>query len=156
MTTIGYGDFYPITSGGRMLVALLMLTGVRLLGSTAASLVLMFPMSPSRQRIPIDAAVRGVRKRGFLKRRLGQSRASAELSWGLTLKRRTSWKILITRKIRALRKIPIIGITDRGSIQPHRRYEMPFRFSLRMKSSRNAGHKRRSTLPRITRFLSFH
>lgn len=42
-----------------MLVALLMLTGVRLLGSTAASLVLMFPMSPSRQRIPIDAAVRG-------------------------------------------------------------------------------------------------
>ena len=37
-TTVGYGDLYPVTSGGRVAAVLLMLGGVALIGSLAASL----------------------------------------------------------------------------------------------------------------------
>lgn len=37
-TTVGYGDLYPTTGGGRIAAALLMMGGVALIGSLAASL----------------------------------------------------------------------------------------------------------------------
>ena len=33
MTTVGYGDYYPVTTGGRVIAAMLMVTGVGLFGS---------------------------------------------------------------------------------------------------------------------------
>jgi voltage-gated potassium channel len=33
ITTVGYGDLYPVTTGGRMIAALLMLTGVGMFGT---------------------------------------------------------------------------------------------------------------------------
>lgn len=33
MTTVGYGDKYPVTPGGRLLAALLMISGVGLFGT---------------------------------------------------------------------------------------------------------------------------
>lgn len=38
VTTVGYGDYFPVTTLGRIFAALLMLTGVALLGTVAASL----------------------------------------------------------------------------------------------------------------------
>jgi voltage-gated potassium channel len=37
-TTVGYGDFVPVTSAGRLAAALLMIGGIALIGSLAASL----------------------------------------------------------------------------------------------------------------------
>jgi len=38
ITTVGYGDHYPVTSGGRMVAAVLMLTGIGLFGTLTAFL----------------------------------------------------------------------------------------------------------------------
>jgi voltage-gated potassium channel len=38
ITTVGYGDLYPVTSGGRLVAALLMLTGVSMFGALAGML----------------------------------------------------------------------------------------------------------------------
>jgi len=38
ITTVGYGDHFPITSGGRMVAAVLMLTGIGLFGTLTAFL----------------------------------------------------------------------------------------------------------------------
>ena len=42
LTTTGYGDFYPVTAGGRVIAAALMLTGLSLLGITTASVASWF------------------------------------------------------------------------------------------------------------------
>ncbi|GAL14779.1 possible potassium channel VIC family [Vibrio astriarenae] len=33
MTTVGYGDYYPVTSGGRVIATMLMISGVGLFGT---------------------------------------------------------------------------------------------------------------------------
>ena len=38
VTSVGYGDYYPVTSNGRWVAAVLMLGGLVLLGSVAATL----------------------------------------------------------------------------------------------------------------------
>jgi hypothetical protein len=38
VTTVGYGDHYPITNGGRMVAAVLMVTGIGTIGLLASSL----------------------------------------------------------------------------------------------------------------------
>ncbi len=42
MTTVGYGDFYPVTDGGRFVGAFLMITGVALFGVIAAFVANLF------------------------------------------------------------------------------------------------------------------
>jgi voltage-gated potassium channel len=42
MTTVGYGDFYPVTNGGRFVGAFLMITGVALFGVIAAFVANLF------------------------------------------------------------------------------------------------------------------
>jgi voltage-gated potassium channel len=49
MTTVGYGDFYPITNGGRFVGAYLMITGVALFGVIAAFVANLFLSSRVRK-----------------------------------------------------------------------------------------------------------
>ncbi|WP_223162718.1 potassium channel family protein [Nocardioides antri] len=38
VTTVGYGDFYPVSTGGRLIAVVLMLVGIALLGSITATI----------------------------------------------------------------------------------------------------------------------
>jgi voltage-gated potassium channel len=38
VTTVGYGDIYPVTTGGRVIAIFLMLTGIGTLGLYTASI----------------------------------------------------------------------------------------------------------------------
>ena len=42
MTTVGYGDHVPVTASGRVVAALIMITGVAVLGAVAAVVALIF------------------------------------------------------------------------------------------------------------------
>ncbi|MBV9096507.1 MAG: two pore domain potassium channel family protein [Frankiaceae bacterium] len=42
MTTVGYGDFYPVTAAGKVIAASLMLTGIGLIGVITASVAAWF------------------------------------------------------------------------------------------------------------------
>ena len=42
ITTVGYGDFYPVTTGGRIIASLLMVCGVGLFGTLSASMASWF------------------------------------------------------------------------------------------------------------------
>jgi len=42
MTTVGYGDFYPVTASGKVIAAALMLTGIGLIGVITASVAAWF------------------------------------------------------------------------------------------------------------------
>lgn len=46
VTTVGYGDLYPVTTGGRIVGVVLMFTGVALFGALAASLASVFLGGP--------------------------------------------------------------------------------------------------------------
>ena len=48
VTTVGYGDLYPVTDGGRMIAAILMFAGVGLF-STASGLLAAWFLAPSRR-----------------------------------------------------------------------------------------------------------
>jgi len=49
VTTVGYGDLYPVTAGGRAVAAILMVTGVGLFGTFAAFVAAWF-LQPSSRR----------------------------------------------------------------------------------------------------------
>jgi len=49
MTTVGYGDFYPVTNGGRFVGAFLMITGVALFGVIAAFVANLFLAARTRK-----------------------------------------------------------------------------------------------------------
>jgi voltage-gated potassium channel len=49
MTTVGYGDFYPVTNGGRFVGAFLMITGVALFGVIAAFVANLFLSARARK-----------------------------------------------------------------------------------------------------------
>lgn len=50
VTTVGYGDFYPITVQGKLLAVLLMITGISLVGAVTASVAAWFVKISSTER----------------------------------------------------------------------------------------------------------
>ena len=42
MTTVGYGGYYPVTSGGRCVAVVLMLVGIGLIGALTATIASYF------------------------------------------------------------------------------------------------------------------
>ncbi len=57
MTTVGYGDRFPVTSEGRMIAAVLMITGVGLFGVLSGTIAGWFLTSESSSQAERDAAV---------------------------------------------------------------------------------------------------
>jgi len=49
MSTVGYGDFYPVTTGGRIIAFFVMITGVGIIGSLASILASVLVASPAEQ-----------------------------------------------------------------------------------------------------------
>jgi len=64
MTTVGYGDFYPVTVGGRIVATGLMVTGIALLGVVTASVAAWFVRltSVGTEGRALSAERRGVTK----------------------------------------------------------------------------------------------
>ncbi len=63
LTTVGYGDHFPVTSSGRVLAAVLMITGIGLFGTFTAYVASLF-ISPeeTNQQEQISALHEDVRK----------------------------------------------------------------------------------------------
>lgn len=59
VTTVGYGDHYPVTSGGRMVAAVLMVTGIGTIGLLASSLasVLVVRKEAEEEAFPVAPPV---------------------------------------------------------------------------------------------------
>lgn len=55
ITTVGYGDFYPVTTTGRVIAALLMTSGVGLFGTFTAYVANMFLDETSEEVLPATA-----------------------------------------------------------------------------------------------------
>jgi voltage-gated potassium channel len=47
ITTVGYGDYYPVTPGGRITAMFIMITGVGIIGALASMLASLLVGSPS-------------------------------------------------------------------------------------------------------------
>ena len=47
ITTVGYGDFYPVTTSGRIIATILMITGIGLFGNLTATIAI--KLTPSKQ-----------------------------------------------------------------------------------------------------------
>jgi voltage-gated potassium channel len=60
-TTVGYGDYYPVTTTGRIAAVLLMVGGVALIGTLAGSLGSFFTKGTDAQGEPDDDTVDGQR-----------------------------------------------------------------------------------------------
>ena len=56
ITTVGYGDKYPVTPAGRIIAALLMVTGVGLFGTFTACIATFF-MEPNKKNEGMDMAL---------------------------------------------------------------------------------------------------
>lgn len=50
-TTVGYGDFYPVTTGGRVIAGILMITGIGLFGGITATLTDLFIKIEKRREL---------------------------------------------------------------------------------------------------------
>ena len=60
MTTVGYGDFYPVTAAGKVIAASLMLTGIGLIGVITASVAAWFIGAEESQAISREARLEAV------------------------------------------------------------------------------------------------
>jgi len=59
VTTVGYGDFYPVTTMGRLIAAALMVVGIALVGAVTASLAAWFVDSATADREEADEQTEG-------------------------------------------------------------------------------------------------
>ncbi len=62
ITTVGYGDFFPVSAGGRVVVLILMLGGVGIFGAITANLASLLLKSPDNQNQLIAELVEEVRE----------------------------------------------------------------------------------------------
>ena len=62
ITTVGYGDFFPVSAGGRVVALILMLGGVGILGAITANLASLLLKSPDNQNQLIAELVEEVRE----------------------------------------------------------------------------------------------
>ena len=58
MTTVGYGDKFPLSSEGRLIAALLMMAAVGLVGTFSGFVAAWFLESPKRQSAELEAIQR--------------------------------------------------------------------------------------------------
>jgi voltage-gated potassium channel len=61
VTTVGYGDHYPVTSGGRIVGALLMLAGIGLFGTFTAFIASLFVESHGHEKEKLEALTQEVK-----------------------------------------------------------------------------------------------
>jgi voltage-gated potassium channel len=61
VTTVGYGDRYPVTSGGRVVAAVLMLGGMGLFGTLSGIIASVF-LGSGKQESDVLAEVRALRQ----------------------------------------------------------------------------------------------
>ncbi len=62
ITTVGYGDFFPVSAGGRVVALILMLGGVGIFGAITANLASLLLKSPDNQNQLIAELVEEVRE----------------------------------------------------------------------------------------------
>ena len=60
ITTVGYGDFYPVTAAGKVIAAALMLTGIGLLGVITASVAAWFISADEHETASREARLEAV------------------------------------------------------------------------------------------------
>ncbi|MCF6524557.1 potassium channel family protein [Streptomyces sp. JJ36] len=61
-TTVGYGDIYPVTPGGRLLATLVMLVGITTFSLVTAALATWFVGRAARDLHRMGAVLRGIRR----------------------------------------------------------------------------------------------
>ena len=75
VTTVGYGDRFPVTSGGRIIAIILMVTGIGLFGAFTA-LFATFILTPEKEKREhqIESLVQEIRA---LRRQIGSSKSDS-------------------------------------------------------------------------------
>jgi len=80
ITTVGYGDFYPVTSGGRSVAVIMMVVGISLIGTFTSYLATKFLSARGRRPAVVEAATGPRAQLEDIQRQLEEhEQASAEL-----------------------------------------------------------------------------